>query len=970
MKNIIFLIILLVSISMLISFPVRITSWEIREDVKKLNNLNFSIDYVNADTQTIIVYVPNEIELNRLIASGFDAEPMPDLAKQYADALEQETMHSSDPLRAYYTYTEYITFMQNTAAQYPTLCQLVQFGTTVQDRPLYFMKISDNVTIQENEPEFRYVSSMHGDEVVGYDLMIRLINLLVTQYNTDPRTTEIVNNTEVWICPMLNPDGYVAHSRYNANGSDLNRNFPLPVGSEHPDGMATQPETSAVMNHGDQHSFNLSANFHGGALVANYPWDYIYPLTPDNNLFVQLALSYSIHNTAMYNSTEFDQGITNGADWYIAPGTLQDWVYAFNGCFDITIEVSNIKWPSSSTLDSYWAQNQESILTFLEFARKGVYGTVTNAQGQPLNATIDIDASGIDIKTDPDVGDYHRILLPGNYNLAVYADGYQSASANVVVTEGNAVVQNFVLQPVVMTSFTGTVINTSGEVISNAQVTLVSGPAVLQTSTDTMGAFSFTSIPAGSYNLSVTASGSGCFNRVYSLSADNNKQIIVLSPPLVYDNFSNGLGIWTAQSPWSVYNLNGNPVLTDSPSGNYANNLSLSARLTNPISLSGVSNPMLTFDLKYALENGYDYLYVEISENNSNWTNLATFTGSISNMQNYSYALSAYTWQNLYLRFRLSTDSAVNADGVYIDNVLISGFASDQTVYGDTDSNWMINLTDMYNILEYSVGNDPIPALDPYPWSAFRVEAADVDNDNVITATDAYYIYDRFRAYTSSFPVQAGNIVSFQNPGLQITVCCGAADAAVASPANLKALTLAFSSVNNMQFINVSLNQSSQNVLLAFNLANNRFSVLCLDGADLPSGHIVYITYQNLSEYTHCLGLVNDLPIDLNIQTTDDSDHIDQPVLTRLQGIYPNPFSTNANVSYSVSSDKTFTHLAIYNVKGQLVRTLLSDPVDKGSKVLLFDGKDSSGKPLVNGIYFCRMQTAAYSGTVKMVVFK
>jgi hypothetical protein len=941
-----------------------------REDVKKLNSLQFSVDYVNSDTQTIIVYVRDEAELTRLISSGFNAEPMPDLAKQYADALEQETLHSDNPLREYYTYTEYITFMQNTAAQYPALCQLVQFGTTVQGRPMYFLKISDNVSIQENEPEFRYVSSMHGDEVVGYDLMIRLINLLLSQYNIDQRVTNIVNNTEIWICPMLNPDGYVAHSRYNANGSDLNRNFPLPVGSEHPDGMATQPETSAVMTHGSEHSFNLSANFHGGALVANYPWDYIYPLTPDNDLFIQLALSYSIHNTAMYNSTEFDQGITNGADWYIAPGTLQDWVYAFNGCFDITIEVSNIKWPSSSTLDSYWAQNQESILTFLEFVHKGVYGTVTNAQGQPLNAVIDIDASGIDIRTDPDVGDYHRILLPGTYNLTVYADGYQSATASVVVTDGNAVQQNFVLQPVVMTSFSGTVINNIGSVVSNAQITLTSGPTLLQTSTDSQGAFSFDSIPAGSYNISVISAGSGSFNHSFNLSETSNKQIIVLPPPLIFDSFSDGIGNWTVQSPWSVYNLNGNPVLTDSPSGNYANNLSVSARTTSPITLLGISNPVLSFDLKYALENGYDYLYVEISENTTTWIPLATFTGTNSTMQNYIYALSDYPWQNFYLRFRLSTDTAVTADGVYLDNVLISGFDTSQVVYGDTDSNWMINLRDMYNILNYSVDLDPIPALDPYPWEANRVEAADVDNDNVITATDAYYIYDRFRSYTSAFPVQAGNELSFLNPGLQVTVYCGLIEVGVTSPDHLKALTLSFASVNNMQFTTFLWNQDVQHVIFAGNANSNKLSAVCLDGAFLPNGSIAQINYQNLSEYTHCWGLVNDIPIDLQIQTTNNTDPIAQPSLTQLQGIFPNPISTSAAIRYSVASDKTFTSISIFNVKGQLVRTLLSENMDKGNKTLAFDGNDAYGKPLGNGIYFCRLQTPDYSGTLKMVVIK
>ena len=288
-RYLIFLIALLACIG-LQAYPVKITSWQIQADVKRLNALHVSVDAVNQDTQTIAVYVRDENEFSSLLSNGFIAERMPDQAKEYADSLWNETKDSRDPLRSYLTLAEYTTFMQNTATQYPSLCQLIQFGTSVQGNPLYFMKISDNVTIQENEPEFRYLSSMHGDEVVGYDMCIRLIQLLTSQYATDTRIANLVNNMEIWICPLFNPDGYLAHDRYNHNGADLNRNYPLPVGSQHPDGMAWQPETIALMDHSNAQSTNFSVNFHGGTVVTNYPWDYTYALSPDNNLYIQAAL--------------------------------------------------------------------------------------------------------------------------------------------------------------------------------------------------------------------------------------------------------------------------------------------------------------------------------------------------------------------------------------------------------------------------------------------------------------------------------------------------------------------------------------------------------------------------------------------------------------------------------------------------------------------------------------------------------
>ena len=75
----------------------------------------------------------------------------------------------------------------------------------------------------------------------------------------------------------------------------------MPTGVQHPDGNQWAPENIAIMDFSNEHNFVLSANFHGGSLVANYPWDYTYALTPDNDLFIQAALTYTSHNSSMYN---------------------------------------------------------------------------------------------------------------------------------------------------------------------------------------------------------------------------------------------------------------------------------------------------------------------------------------------------------------------------------------------------------------------------------------------------------------------------------------------------------------------------------------------------------------------------------------------------------------------------------------------------------------------------------------------
>ena len=93
------------------------------------------------------------------------------------------------------------------AQSYPEICRLDTFGTTPQGRLLLAMKISDHVEDDEAEATFLYTSSMHGDELLGYPLMLRLINHLLTGYGTDDEVTGLVDKLAIWINPLANPDG-------------------------------------------------------------------------------------------------------------------------------------------------------------------------------------------------------------------------------------------------------------------------------------------------------------------------------------------------------------------------------------------------------------------------------------------------------------------------------------------------------------------------------------------------------------------------------------------------------------------------------------------------------------------------------------------------------------------------------------------------------------------------------------------
>ena len=154
-----------------------------------------------------------------------------------------------------------------------------------------------------------------------------------------------------------------------------------------------QPETSAIMEWTWNHNFVLSANMHSGALVANYPFDGpnsgTYSACPDDDLFVDLALTYSENHENMYSESPFSQGITNGAEWYAVFGGMQDWNYVWESDFDITLEQNEVKWPNSNQLANLWEEHREPLLVYLEKVFDGVRGTIVDASsGEPLNACL------------------------------------------------------------------------------------------------------------------------------------------------------------------------------------------------------------------------------------------------------------------------------------------------------------------------------------------------------------------------------------------------------------------------------------------------------------------------------------------------------------------------------------------------------------------------------------------------------
>lgn len=166
---------------------------------------------------------------------------------------------------------------------------------------------------------------------------------------------------------------------------------------------------------------------------------------PDNDVFEHLAGVYSFNHKTMFrgeacpNDTKsFQNGITNGAEWYPLEGGMQDYNYYWTGCMELTLELSCCKYPSRKELSKYWDHNKNALIAFMEESRRGVRGLVVDALGIGIQgAKLKIVGRDFSFRTSRR-GEFWRILLPGDYTLQISAVGYNPVERAFSVKSGRA----------------------------------------------------------------------------------------------------------------------------------------------------------------------------------------------------------------------------------------------------------------------------------------------------------------------------------------------------------------------------------------------------------------------------------------------------------------------------------------------------------------------------------------------------
>uniref|UniRef100_A0A8C3AAJ2 Carboxypeptidase Z n=1 Tax=Cyclopterus lumpus TaxID=8103 RepID=A0A8C3AAJ2_CYCLU len=356
----------------------------------------------------------------------------------------------------YTSNTQMYSLLKRTAAKCAQISRVYSIGRSTEGRDLLVIEFSNNPGQHELlEPEIKLVANMHGNEVLGRQLVIYMAQYLCSEYILgNQRIQTIINTTRIHILASMNPDGYElaaseghllngwTNGRTNAQNIDLNRNFPDLTSIFYRNPWVPKPISPIF---GLSLPFVQSASLHGGDLVVSYPFDFsrhpqeerMFSPTPDEQILKQLARTYAdAHATMSNNDTERcgasfyrTRGIINGALWYSFAGGMSDFNYLHTNCLEITVELGCDKFPSEAELYPEWKRNKEPLLSFIESVHRGIKGVVQDVGGNGIKgATISVRGIRKDVTTD---GDYWRLLNPGTHILTATAKGYSRVSKRV-----------------------------------------------------------------------------------------------------------------------------------------------------------------------------------------------------------------------------------------------------------------------------------------------------------------------------------------------------------------------------------------------------------------------------------------------------------------------------------------------------------------------------------------------------------
>jgi hypothetical protein len=380
----------------------------------------------------------------------------PDLKAHYRSRLADKDMGG------YLTLAEVWDSVDVISADHPNIVTGRQFiGNTHEGRQMFALKISDNPTVDEAEPEVMYTAAIHAREVITPLVLLHVMNYLTDNYGVLPEVTELVDERELWFVPMVNPDGYYHNQVTDPNGGgmwrknrrdngdgtygvDLNRNFGYEWGyddegsSPYTDDPTyrgpsafSEPELQNMKAFTQAHTFVSTVYLHSYSNLVLWPWGYDYLVTPDEPLFSIMGDSMSAYNG-------YDPGPAHSL--YPANGVSDDWGYGEqvlkNKNLAFTFEIGGYSdgfWPDPSRIPDLVAENLQPCLFLARTADNPYKLLPPNPPAATIADTVDAASYDLDwTHSDSDNPALYFAVqeLSGWERTTDYADDFNSWSSD------------------------------------------------------------------------------------------------------------------------------------------------------------------------------------------------------------------------------------------------------------------------------------------------------------------------------------------------------------------------------------------------------------------------------------------------------------------------------------------------------------------------------------------------------------
>ena len=293
------------------------------------------------------------------------------------------TGRASPDWGTYHTYSEMVSELQNITIAHPDITKLIALRPTYDNRTVWAVKLSDNVSSDEAEPNITILGGIHAREFIGVEVPLFILEYLVNNYSSNASVKRLVDGSQMWFLPMLNPDGhaYVEQTgdwRKNRQpytggiGVDLNRNFGHLWGAEASHDPAAEDfcgprafsenETQAVMELALAHPMTAAVSYHSGYAAILYPWGNSIDQTAVDPRLPSLAQNMS---SAMPPARRLMPRMAR--EMYPATGDTDDWFYANQSVLAFTIELSTVYRPLEDQVAQICADNLPAALGLMDF---------------------------------------------------------------------------------------------------------------------------------------------------------------------------------------------------------------------------------------------------------------------------------------------------------------------------------------------------------------------------------------------------------------------------------------------------------------------------------------------------------------------------------------------------------------------------------------------------------------------------